>query len=128
MKSAVDAYLNEDIKQGSLLTNIVVPERTLKSLASLFSEIMDRGDNAIEFESITVVMVYPNSNKGSIIGETNLKFLQDIIVARDEANNGAVQADIIAIIGKIAQCSDLIKCSNHCNYLVMSVKLKELKG
>ena len=119
MKSAVDAYLNEDIKQGSLLTNIVVPERTLKSLASLFSEIMDRGDNAIEFESITVVMVYPNSNKGSIIGETNLKFLQYIIVARDEANNGAVQADIIAIIGEIAQCSDLIKCSNHWNYLVM---------
>ena len=58
-------------------------------------------------------MVYPNANKGSILGETDLKSLQDIFVARDEENNEAGCTDIIALIGKIAQCSDLIKCSNH---------------
>ena len=52
LKSAVDAYLNGDTKQGSLLTNIVVSERTLKISAAIFSEIMDRGDNAIEFENL----------------------------------------------------------------------------
>ena len=52
LKSAVYAYLNGDTKQVSLLTNVVVPERTLKRLADIFSEIMDRGDNAIEFEKV----------------------------------------------------------------------------
>ena len=41
LKAAVDAYLNEDTKQGSLLTNVVVPERTLKRSAAIFSEIMN---------------------------------------------------------------------------------------
>ena len=80
---------------------------------------MDRGDNSIEFENITVGMVYPNTNKGSLLGETDLNFLQDIIVSRDKANNEAGQAEIIALIGEIAQCSYLIKCRNHWNYLVM---------
>ena len=48
LKAAVDAYLNGDTKQGSLLTNVVVPERTLKRSASILSEIMDRGENAIK--------------------------------------------------------------------------------
>ena len=71
------------------MTNVVVPERTLKRSAAIFSEIMDRGDNTIEFENITVGMVYPNANKGSFLGETDLKFLQDIIVAKDKVNKGA---------------------------------------
>ena len=85
---------------------------------------MDRGYNVIEFENITVGMVYTNENKGSLLGETDLKFLQDIIVYRYKANNGSGRADIIALIGRIAQCSDLIKCRNPWNYLVMSGKLK----
>ena len=88
---------------------------------------MDRGGNVIEFESIKLVMVYPNENKGSLLVETDLNFLQDIIVAKDEAKNGAGRAEIITLIGKIVQCSDLIKCRNHWNYLVMLGKLKELK-
>ena len=73
-------------------------------------------------------MVYPNPKKGSLLEETDLKFLQDIIVAREKAKNGAGVAEIIALIGEIAQCFDLIKCRNHWNYLVMSGILKELKG
>ena len=69
---------------------------------------MDRGYNAIEFENITVGMVYPNSKNGSLLGESDLKFLQNIIVARGEANIGSGQAEIIALIGEIEQCSDLI--------------------
>ena len=93
--------MNGDKKQGSLLTNVVVPERTLKSSAVIFGEIVDRGDNAIEFEKITVVMVYPNANKRSLPGETYLKFLRDVIVARDKANNGAGRYEIITLIGDI---------------------------
>ena len=52
LKACVDAKLNGDTKQGSLLTNVVVPERTLKRSASIFNEIMDRGDNFIEFENL----------------------------------------------------------------------------
>ena len=127
-KSAVDAYLDGDTKQGSLLNNFVVPERILKSSAAVFGEIMDIGDNAIDFGNITLGMVYPNANKGILLGETDLKFLQDIVVARDKANNKAGWAEIISLIGKIAQCSNIIKCRNHWNYLVISGKLKELKG
>ena len=110
------------------MTNVVVPERTLKRSAAIFSEIMDIGDNVIEFEKITVRRVDPNAKKGSIFGETDLKFLQDIIVSREKAKNGAGVAEIIALIGEIAQCFDLIKCRNHWNYIVMLGKLKELKG
>ena len=108
LKSAVDAYLNENTKQGLLLTNVVVPKGTLKGSAANFSEIMDRGDNVIEFEKITVGMVYPNSYKESILGETDLNFLRDVIVARYEANTGAGRAEIIALIGEISQYYDLI--------------------
>ena len=110
------------------MTNVVVPERNLKSSAAIFSEIVDRGDNAIEFENITVVMLYPNSNKGSLFGETDLEFLQDIIVSRDKANKESGRAEIISLINEIAKYSDPIKCGNCWNYLVMSGKLKELKG
>ena len=57
-------------------------------------------------------MVYTNTKKGSLFGETYLKFLIYIIVARDEANNRAGRADIIVLIGEISQCSNLIKCRN----------------
>ena len=57
-------------------------------------------------------MVYTNTKKGSLFGETYLKFLIYIIVARDEVNNRAGRADIIALIGEISQCSNLIKCRN----------------
>ena len=51
------------------MTNVLVPERTLKISAAIFIEIIDRGDNVIEFENITVVMVYPNAKKGSLLGK-----------------------------------------------------------
>ena len=60
--------MNGDTKKGSLLTNVVVTKRTLKRSAAIFSEIMDKGDNVIEFEKIKVGMVYPNAKKGSILG------------------------------------------------------------
>ena len=41
LKADVDAYLNGDTKQGSLLNNVVVLERTLKRSAAIFSEIID---------------------------------------------------------------------------------------
>ena len=41
LKAAVDAYFNGDTKQGSLFTNIVVPELTLKRSAAIFNKIMD---------------------------------------------------------------------------------------
>ena len=63
------------------MTNVVVPECTLKSSAIIFSEIVYREYNVIEFENITVGMVYSNARKGILLGETDLKFLQDIIVA-----------------------------------------------
>ena len=124
MAAAVYAYLNGDTKQGSLLTNVVFPERTLKRSAAIFSEIMDRGDNSIEFENITVLILNPSTNKGSLLGETDLKFLQDIIFVREEANNGSGRAEIITLIGEIAQYSDPIKFRDNWNYLVMSDKLK----
>ena len=73
-------------------------------------------------------MVYPNAKKVSLFGETDLKYLQDIIVAGDKANNRSGRAEIITLIGDISQCSDIIKCINHWNYLVMSGQLKVKKG
>ena len=35
LKAAVDAYLNEDTKQGSLLTNVVILKRILKRSAAI---------------------------------------------------------------------------------------------
>ena len=37
LKAFVDAYLNGGTKQGSLLTNVVVPEHILKRSAVIFS-------------------------------------------------------------------------------------------
>ena len=89
---------------------------------------MNRGYNAIEIEKIKVGMVYPNARKGSLLGETDLYLLRHTIVSREKANNRSGRTEIIELIGNIAQCSDLIQCRNHWNYLVMLGKLKELKG
>ena len=63
LKAAVCVYLNGNTKQASLLTSVKVPQHSLESFADLFRGIMDRGDNAIEFENITVGMVYPKAKK-----------------------------------------------------------------
>ena len=130
LKAAADACMNGDTKLETMLNFVAIPTRTLERAVSKMRKIISEDD--VSFEDITTDMTCPNNvtplRTKSLIGETDLKFLQEIIISRDEANNGLGRKEVITLIGDMAQCPNHSTCQNHWNYLVRSGKMKELKA
>ena len=65
----------------------VIPDRTLTRHANNFRDIMH--EKKIAFEDISSAMIFRNKlQRQKILSDSDIQFLQDIAVARDEANNG----------------------------------------
>ena len=56
-------------------------------------------------------------SKHSLLNVEDIALLKDIIIHRDEANNGMGWKEAIELIGEISQCSNWITCVNHWNNL-----------
>ena len=127
LKAAAGAYIAGDHNQETLLSsNVTVPQRTVKRAVAKMKKIIEDG---IEFEQITREMMYPPiKHTTKLLEEKDLKFLQEIIVARDDANNGMGRKEVITLIGDLVQCPDRIRCKNHWDYLVRHGTMKELKA
>ena len=99
-----------------MLTNRTVLDRTLRRIVPPFSVILNK---YMKFENITVGMVYPTQavNCG-LLSLSDRYFLKDIIIERDNTNNGMRRPELMIIIGKMAQCKYCGKCIDHWNYLV----------
>ena len=102
---------------------------TLDRYAKQFQSVLANNE-CLSFENITAQMLLSTRklSKHSLLSVEDIAFLKDIIIHRDEANNGMGREEAIKLIGETSQCSNLITCTNHWNNLVRSGKLKELKG
>ena len=68
-------------------------------------------DNGIEFEHITREMMYPPTPKRhkKLLGEEDVKFLQYIIVSRNDVNNGMGRVEVVSLIEDLVQCPGRIR-------------------
>jgi len=124
LKAAMEAYMNRDTNQDTLLSDMIVPLRTVERAVARIKDMLKGG---IRFGDITADMMHKQKKQG-LLGESDLKFIEDVIVTRDEANNGMGRGEVIHLISEVSQCSDRIKCKNHWDHLVRSGKMKALKA
>ena len=102
-------HMAGDCNQETLLSNeITVPLRTIQRAVAKIRKIIE--DDNIKFEHITREMMYPPATKEhkKLLGEKDVKFMQDIFVSRDDANNGVGRKEVITLIGDLVQCPDHI--------------------
>ena len=131
LKAVVQSYLTAgDTNKESLLITANISLQTLDRYAKQFQSVLANNECLASFENITAQMLLSTRklSKRSLLSVEDIAFLKDIIIHRDEANNGMGRKEAIKLIGETSQCSNWITCTNHWNNLVRSGKLKELKG
>ena len=62
------------------------------------------------------------------MSEKDIAFLQDMYVARDEANNGMTRLEIVNLIKELSCVNEQKKAENGWDYLVRKGKMKYLKS
>ena len=62
------------------------------------------------------------------MSEKDIAFLQDMSVARDEANNGMSRLEIVYLIKELTGVNEHKKAENCWDYLVKKGKMKYLKS
>ena len=78
-------------------------------------------------EEITSNMIFKQRG-GGIMSKHDIEFLQDMSVARDEANNGMTRLEIINLIKELTGVNEQKKAENCWDYLVKKGKMKYLKS
>ena len=73
------------MSDGKAIVSSEVSVRTISRHLRTFRDILANGDTATE--EITSDMIF-KKRYGGIMSETDIAFLKDMSVARDEANNG----------------------------------------
>ena len=69
--------------------------------------------------AITVETCFSKTKAGLLSTEL-IEVLQDIIIKRDEINNGVSQKDAIQLIVDLGQCYSSKSAENHLDYLIRS--------
>ena len=82
--------------------DVTIPTRAINRAVAKMRKMNE--DGMISIEDITMKIMHPNE-RHKLLGENNLNFLQDIIVSRDNVNNGMCRAEVITRIGNLVQCS-----------------------
>ena len=82
--------------------DVTIPTRAINRAVAKMRKITE--DGVISIEDIKMEMMHPNE-RDKLLGEKNLNFLQDVIVSRDNVNNGMCRAEVITLIGDLVQCS-----------------------
>ena len=83
------------MSDGKAIFSSEVPVRIISRHLQTFQDILANGDTAME--EITSDMIFKN-RYGGIMSEKDIVFLQDMSVARDEANNGMTRLEIVNLI------------------------------
>jgi len=102
----------------------LVPPQTLRNNAKRFTQLAK--EHRIPLCELTRELVYPVTF-GGLLMEEQVRQLNDIIIHRDEANNGMGRAEIILLVQEFAQLADVKKAENHYDYLIKNKHLTGLK-
>ena len=85
---------------GDTNIDVTIPTRAINREVAKMKKMTE--DGIISIEDITMEMMRPNE-RDKLLGENNLNFLQDVIVSRDNVNNGMCRAEVITLIGDLVQ-------------------------
>ena len=73
-------------------------------------------------------MIFRNKlQRQKLLSDSDIQFLQDIAVARDEANNGATRHEMVGIIHEMTG-KDRKSCENCWDNIIRTKKMQELKS
>ena len=84
---------------GNTNLDVTIPTRAINRAVAKMRKMTE--DGIISIEDITIEMMHANE-RDKLLGEKNLNFLQDVIVSRDNVNNGMCRAEVITLIGDLA--------------------------
>ena len=97
------------MSDGKAIGSSEVPVRTISRHLQTFRDILANGDTAME--EITSNVIFKQRG-GGIMSKKDIEFLQDISVARDEANNGMTRLEIVNLIKELIGVNDQKKAEN----------------
>ena len=119
------AVLENLVADGKAIFSSEVPVRTISRHLRTFREILANGDTAME--EITSDTIF-KKRYGGIMSEKDIAFLQDMSVARDEANNGMTRLEIVKFIKELTGVNDHKKAEKCWDSLVRKGEMKYLKS
>ena len=70
--------------------------------------------------------VFPEK-KRSLLSNSQVKYVEDIIIKRDTANHGMSRKEVIQVISEIGQEKSFVQSENHLGYLIQANRLTHLK-
>ena len=80
----------------------------------------------ISRKPITYENAFP-MKKRVLLSESQIKYVEDIIVKRDTENLGISRKEMIQVISELAQAKAFVQAENHLGYLIRERRLTHLK-
>ena len=111
------------MSDGKAIVSSKVPVHTISRHLRNFRVILANGNT--EMEEITSDVIFKN-RYGGIMSENGIAFLQDMSVARDEANNGMTRLETVSLIKELTGLNEHKKSENFWDYLVRKGKMEYL--
>jgi len=104
-----------------------IPTNTIKDNVIRFTKVAE--EHGISINEVTYDMFWNGraTTAQALLNPSQLRFLEDTIIHRDELNNGMSRVEVLKLIMELAQTGDYKKCENHYDYLVREGKLTGLK-
>ena len=75
---------------------------------------------------ITYENFFPDK-KRALISNSQVKYVEDIIIKRDTVNLGMSRKELIQVISELDQAKSFVKAENHLDYLIRAKRLTHLK-
>ena len=75
---------------------------------------------------ITYENVFPGK-KRSLQSNSQVKYVEDIIIKRDTSNLGMSRKELIQVISDLSQAQPFVQADNHLDYLIRAKRLTHLK-
>ena len=88
---------------------------------TVFNVLRRIGRNPITYEN-----VFPEK-KRALLSNSQVKYVEDIIIKRDTANLGMSRKEVVQIISELGQANSFVQAENHLYYLIWAKRLTRLK-
>jgi len=98
-------------RKDSIFLSKLVPDSTLRSALK-----------RVGYKPITLDNVFP-LKKNALLSNQQVEFLQDVIVKRDQTNNGIDRKECIEIIAELGRVGKTKTAENHLDYLIREGRL-----
>ena len=88
---------------------------------SVFNVLQRIGRKLITYEN-----VFPDE-KRELLSNTQVNYVEDIIIKRDTENLGMSRKEVIQVISELGKAQSSLQADNHLDYLIRAKRLTHLK-